>query len=377
MSLLIIRIFLPITCLLGVSLLPIAQAQDDQKTFRVAIKPSEPWVMYDTEKPKEQRNPIGFSIDLWQGIAKKIGVKTEWVYTQNVRLLLHSVQEGKADVGIAAITIRSDREKVVDFSTSMFELGLQIMVRADKSIGSPIMVLVKEVGKFMTTRNILLFLGVLFCVINIRWWADKRSPHESQIFSKTYGRGMYDAFWWSITMLLTWEAPKNRGIARLIDLSWHLIGLVALSILTGIIAASLTIQAVGGAITSEKDLPGKRVAAVATDAPKDYLEKLGARVIAVDTLNEGIDMVLKGDVDALVHDGPRLLYLAEQINRKHKPGVLVLPAVFNHQNYGIILPNGSDLLESINLALLKLREPEGFEKSFHNKLKEKWIPKTF
>ncbi len=92
MSLLIIRIFLPITCLLGVSLLPIAQAQDDQKTFRVAIKPSEPWVMYDTEKPKEQRNPIGFSIDLWQGIAKKIGVKTEWVYTQNVRLLLHSVQ---------------------------------------------------------------------------------------------------------------------------------------------------------------------------------------------------------------------------------------------------------------------------------------------
>lgn len=375
MSLLIIRIFLPIF-LLGVSLSPLAQAQDDQKTLRVAIKPSEPWVMYDIDKPPEQRNPIGFSIDLWQGIAKEIGVKTEWVYNPNVPELLRTVQEGKADVGIAAITIRHDREIVVDFSTSMFELGLQIMVRADKSIGSPLMVLVKEVGKFITPYNMILFLGILFCVINLRWAADKWSVHESQIFSKTYWRGVYDAFWWSITMLLTWEAPKNRGIARLIDLSWHLIGLVALSILTGIIAASLTIQAVGGAITSEKDLPGKRVAAVATDAPKDYLEKIGARVVAVDTLNQGIEMLLKGEVDALVHDGPRLLYLAEQINRKHKPGVLVLPSVFNHQNYGIIFPNGSDFLELINLGLLKLREPEGLEKSFHDKLKEKWIPKT-
>jgi polar amino acid transport system substrate-binding protein len=376
MSLLNKGFFLFLICLLGVSSLPIVQAQDDQKTLKVAIKPSEPWVMYDSNKALEERNPIGFSIDLWRGIAKEIGVKTEWVYNDNVRDLLDSVKEGKAHVGIAAITIRSDREKVVDFSTSMFELGLQIMVSADNSMGSPLMVLVKEVGKFMTTHNILVFLGLLFCVINIRWWADKRSPEASQIFSKNYGVGLYDAFWWSITMLLTWEAPKNRGIARLIDLSWHLIGLIALSILTGIIAATLTIQAVGGAIKSEKDLPGKRVAAVATDAPKDYLEKIGARVVAVDTLHQGIDLLLKGEVDALVHDGPRLSYLAEQINRKNKPGVLVLPAIFNQQNYGIIFPNGSELLESVNLALLKLREPEGLEKSFHEKLKEKWIPKT-
>ncbi len=216
----------------------------------------------------------------------------------------------------------------------------------------------------------------MFCVIHLRWWADKWSPKASQIFPQTYWHGLYDTFWWSITMLLTWEAPKNRGLARLIDLSWHLIGLIALGILTGIVAASLTIQAIGGAINSEKDLLGKRVAAVATDAPREYLENIGARVIPVDNLSQGIDMLLKEDVDALVHDGPRLLYLARQINRQHNPGVLVLPAIFNHQNYGIILPNNSQYLEKINLALLKLREPEGLEKSFHQKLKEKWIPQT-
>lgn len=352
--------------------------QEVPKTIRVAIKPSEPWVMYDADLPVEKRKPLGFSIELWEGIADKIGIQTQWIYENSVVDLLNSVREGRADAGISAITIRSDRELIVDFSTSMFELGLQIMVKADPGVGTPFRVLMTEVGKFVTLHNFLIFLVALFCAIHLRWWADKIDTSGSKkLFSANYWVGLSEAFWWSITMLITWEAPKNKGLARLVDLTWHFTGLVAMSILTGIIAAALTIQAVGGAIKSERDLPGKRVAAVATDAPKDYLEKIGARVVPVDNLNQGIEMVISGEVEALVHDGPRLLYLAEQVNRKRKkPSVLVLPAVFNHQNYGIVFPNGSEYLEPVNRALLKLREPEGLEKSFHDKLRDKWIPQT-
>jgi polar amino acid transport system substrate-binding protein len=353
-----------------------AYAQEEPKTLRVAIKPSEPWVMYDNTVPPAQRKPVGFSIDLWKGIAKELGVKTQWVYQDNVPDLLKSVQQGQADVGISAITIRSDREQVVDFSTSMFELGLQIMVKPNANMNAPIKVLIQQVGRFITLPNVLIFLSVLFCIINLRWWVDRLDSSGTKLFThNNYWHGLSEAFWWSITMLITWEAPKSKGLARMVDLGWHFTGLIAMSVLTGIIAAALTIQAVGGAISSEKDLPGKRVAAVATDAPRDYLENIGARVVPVNNLNEGIDRLLDGEVDALVHDGPRLLYLAEQRNKKEKQ-VAVLPAVFNHQNYGIVLPNGSDSLESVNLALLKLREPEGLEDSFHTKLKKKWIPKT-
>ena len=352
-----------------------AYAQDDPETLRVAIKPSEPWVMYDTSLPPAQRKPVGFSIDLWNGIAKELGMKTQWVYETNVRDLLKSVQQGKADVGISAITIRSDREQVVDFSTAMFELGLQIMVKPNASMNAPFKVLIQQVGRFITLQNILIFLCVLFGIINLRWWVDRLDGSGTKLFPHSYWHGLSEAFWWSITMLITWEAPKSKGLARVVDLAWHFTGLIAMSILTGIIAAALTIQAVSGSITDEKDLPSKRVAAVATDAPRDYLEKIRARVVPVNTLNEGIDKLLDGEVDALVHDGPRLLYLAEKINKKDKK-VAVLPAVFNNQNYGIVLPNGSDSLESVNLALLKLREPEGLEDSFHSKLKKKWHLKT-
>jgi polar amino acid transport system substrate-binding protein len=140
-----------------------AFAQEGElKTLRVAIKPSEPWVMYDTSLPDDKKQPIGFSIDLWRGIAKEIDAKTQWVYTKNVPELLKTVQEGRADVGISAITIRSDREKVVDFSTSMFELGLQIMVREETGLGSPFTVLIEEISQFLTLENLIIFYSPYF-----------------------------------------------------------------------------------------------------------------------------------------------------------------------------------------------------------------------
>ncbi|MDM8569055.1 transporter substrate-binding domain-containing protein [Thiotrichales bacterium HSG1] len=361
--------------LILILLLPsITNAQETEpETFRVAIKLSEPWVMYDKNLPIEERNPVGFSIDFWNGIAEKLKVQTEWVYSKDVSELLKTVQENRAEVGISAVTIRSDREEIINFSTSMFELGLQIMLRSDMGITSPFKVLREEVGKFITLANFIVFCLALLMAINLRWWADT-NDQGTKLFPQTYWLGIHSAFWWSVTMLITWDAPRNRGgLARFIDLCWHFTGLVAMSVLTGIIAAALTIQAVGGTIKNEKDLPGKRVAAVATDAPKDYLKNIGAIVIQVDTLNQGIKMLLNKEVEALVHDGPRLLYLTEKINQTEEK-VIVLPAVFNYQNYGIVLPNNNKYLEKINLALLELRESDGLNNSFHSRLKKKWIP---
>ncbi len=74
-------------------------------------------------------------------------------------------------------------------------------------------------------------------------------------------------------MSVTWETPESKGIARVIDLFWHIVGIIAISILTAIVTAALTAKTMGSSITSEKDLIGKYVAAVETDAPRRYLVK--------------------------------------------------------------------------------------------------------
>jgi len=343
------------------------------ETLRIGIKPSEPWVMYDQNVSEENRKPIGFSIDLWNKIAQELQVKTEWVYYNSTSALVEATKNQEIDAGISAVTITSSREKDIDFSSSMYELGLQVMVDASKSSASVLELMGKEIKKMMSLETTVMFLLFLLLTIHLRWFVDRRDE-SSDLFSKNYFSGIIDAFWWGITMLITWETPPNKGLARVIDLMWHIVGILAVSILTAIVTSALTAQAIGGSIRSEKDLAGKYVAAVATDAPRKYVEKIGANVIPVKTLDEGIALVRSGKAEALVHDGPRLVYLANKINKAEKKKVLmVAPFTFNPQNYGIVLPTGSPLKERTDQALLKLREANGLEQSFHEELKKKWL----
>jgi len=348
----------------------------EKETLKIGIKPSEPWVMYDQNVSEEKRKPIGFSIDLWNKIAQNLNVNTKWVYYDSTSALIDGAKNKEIDAGISAITITSEREKVIDFSNSMYELGLQAMVDATKSSASVLELMGKEIQKMMTFKSILIFLIFLLITIHIRWYVDSRDKN-SNLFNKDYKKGIIDSFWWGLTMLVTWETPPNKGVARVIDLMWHIVGIIAISILTAIVTSALTAQAIGGSIRSEKDLVGKYVAVVATDAPRKYVEKIGANVIPVKTLKDGIKLLREGKADALVHDGPRLVYLANQINKKeHKKVLAVAPFQFNPQNYGIVFPPKSELREKVDRILLKLRESDGLEKSFHEKLKEKWLKES-
>ena len=343
------------------------------ESLKVGIKPSEPWVMYDKNSSVDDRKPIGFSIDLWNKISKDLGRETEWVYYDSTSKLVEATKSGEIDAGISAITITSNRETDIDFSNSMYELGLQVMTDAENSSSSVLSIMGKEIKKMMSLQAIIIFLLFLLATIHLRWFID-RKDEESDLFSKNYLSGIIDAFWWGITMLITWETPRSKGLARTIDLMWHIVGILAVSILTAIVTASLTAQTLGGSIKSEKDLAGKFVAAVSTDAPRRYIEKIGANVVAVDSLDDGIKLLRDGKVEALVHDGPRLVYLANKINKKEKKKVLLVSNFqFNPQNYGIIFPTESKLKEQVDRTLLRLREANGLEKSFHRELKDKWL----
>jgi len=340
-----------------------------KESLKVAIKPSEPWVMIEQAK-----EPYGFSIDLIKQIAHDMNRSIEWVYLDSVPNLVASVQQRKADLGISAITINSKREEVVDFSHSMYELGLQIMIASKDVHLSPFDTLSEQVTKLFTLEGFFYFLGIIFVMINIRWYLNIHSKKEQLIFSENYLQGIYESFWWALTMLITWEAPKSKGVSRILDLSWHMMGLLGFSLLTAMVTSSLTAKAVGGSIKNEKDLIGKYVAAVATDAPREYLENLGANVVAVKSLEEGMELLRKGEVKALVHDGPRLIYLANKHNKKvQKTELLVLPHIFNHQNYGIVFPENSPIREEVNRILLKLRTPQGIDESYYQKLNDKWF----
>ncbi|PHR23887.1 MAG: glutamine ABC transporter substrate-binding protein GlnH [Desulfotalea sp.] len=79
----------------------------------------------------------GFDVDLWAGIAKRIKVEYELV-PMDFNGLIPGLTTGNLDVVLAAIFIKSAREKAIDFSHPYFRAGLKVLVREEnKDINGP------------------------------------------------------------------------------------------------------------------------------------------------------------------------------------------------------------------------------------------------
>lgn len=80
-------------------------------TLTVALDPSNaPWEFYD----KDNKTIIGFDADIARQISATLGLKLQMVPT-TFDSLLPSLQAGKFPVAISDVTIKPEREKVVDF----------------------------------------------------------------------------------------------------------------------------------------------------------------------------------------------------------------------------------------------------------------------
>jgi polar amino acid transport system substrate-binding protein len=64
-------------------------------------------------------NKVGFDIDLMTEIAKRIGVKLEWV-DMPFDSLIAGVQGGKIDASISAFNYTEERDKVIDFTDAYY-----------------------------------------------------------------------------------------------------------------------------------------------------------------------------------------------------------------------------------------------------------------
>ena len=80
---------------------------------------------------EEDGKYAGFDIDIWKALADDLGLNYE-LRPMNFEKIIPSLKSGSLDVAIAAITINSEREKIIDFSYPYFDSGLSVMVKADR-----------------------------------------------------------------------------------------------------------------------------------------------------------------------------------------------------------------------------------------------------
>jgi polar amino acid transport system substrate-binding protein len=150
----------------------LAQGSGQQK-LRVVTRVLPPLVV---EEPGGKL--AGFSIELWESIAARLKLETAFQVAPNVGALLADMRSGKADVGVAAVSITSAREAEFDFTQPILNAGLQIMVRGrgQDDGGNPFW----DLLGLLFSSAILVWLGIALLLIvipaHIVWYLEKDCP---------------------------------------------------------------------------------------------------------------------------------------------------------------------------------------------------------
>lgn len=307
----------------------------------------------------------GFSIDLWNAIASDLGRTTKFITASKFSGLLQAVEQDSVDIAIANISITSKREEVVDFSHPIFDSGLQIMMRVHGSSAGILSTLFTwQMFGWLAVGGL-----VLFSVATLMWFFERRSQ---DFFNQPYREGIWRSFWWALNVVVNGgfeERIPNSWPGRIFAVILVISSLFVVSIFVAKITATLTVGELRSSIQSLSDLHGKTVATTTGSTSSAYLQTNLVRHQKLNSISALFAGLESGKLDAIVHDAPILAYYAAT---RGKGIVKTVGPIFHREKYGIVLKQGSALVEPVNLSLLRLRENGTYQI-----LIDKWFGETY
>ena len=295
----------------------------------------------------------GLSIELWNEIANRLNFKFSWKELDLVNLL-NDVSQGNIDAGIAAITITSEREKLLDFSHSYYSTGLSIALPKNSDTGWKNVI--KGIFSFKMLQIILSVLAILFVIGTAAWLIERKKNPES--FNPNPIKGISSGIWWAAVTMTTVGygdmTPKTLG-GRLIALFWMFSSLLLISFIVAGISSTLTQSRLEALVSSPKDLPRARVASLHKSTSDEYLRDRKIKPRYYKTVQDALAALNKDAVYAVVYDEALLKYLVHHsFERNYERTIEIYEGVFEAQQYGIAFPENSPLRESVNRTLLKI-----------------------
>ncbi|MEO0939547.1 MAG: transporter substrate-binding domain-containing protein [Pseudomonadota bacterium] len=265
---------------------------------------------------------VGFSIDLMRAISAEMGAEVRFEPKPSFAEMLSAVERAEVDGAIANISITGGREAVMDFTLPIFRSGLQIMVHAEDGPS-------RLLPAVMTRELALVMFGGLALLVSMGTFA------------------------WLLAPLLT----RSAG-GRVISVIMGTVALLVVSIMVANLTTALTLRGLKEQVASLDDLDGRLVATTAGSTASAFL---AGRDIGHETFVDYISLIAAfedNELDAVFFDAPLLAYYVSTDGRGK---ARLIDRVFQPEDYGIALPQGSDLREQLNLALLELQESGAYE----------------
>ena len=329
------------------------------KKFVIGISKISPFVFR-----RSSRKLTGFEIDLWESIAKKLGIKITYK-SLTLKQLLSSIRENTVDMGFGGITRTHEREKLFNFSHFTLRSQLGILMRKHPKIH-----LVHSISSFLSENGRVLmkvawfFFVFLFITGHITWFFERGAG----TFSTSYLQGIWDVTWWLIVTITTvgyGDFVPATILGRVMAVFVIVFGYAAFAVFIAKLSSSITMQHLKKSIEKISDLGGKIVATKKDSIFEDQLRNIGAHTVTVSDIEKAYDLLDSGKVTAVLFDAPTLL---THKKTDTKDRFLLIHDVHNEQTYGFAFPNHSTLRGRVNAAILEMYESGDYEDIY-----QKWF----
>jgi polar amino acid transport system substrate-binding protein len=327
-----------------------AQVPEEPTTVRLAVRNLEPFVIIDGDRFS------GFSIEVWQEIAERASLETEYVVVDNVTEQLEAVSSGRADAAIGAISVTGEREATWDFSQPIADGGLAVLTTSSDESGwwGSLRAILGVIGWF-----VVLLLIVLVLAGHAVWLAER---HRNPDIPDDYLHGVPEAMWFSVVSVFTvgyGDHVPRSPLGRLVTVGFIIVGIIVVSQFTASLASQLTAERLTSPVAGVDDLGGRRVATVEGTTAAEEMRRRPVELVEVDDLDVAGSLLLDGEVDAVVYDAPALEWFAKGDGQGR---TAVVGGIFDPEYYAVATMDGSPLTERIDRALLETREDGTWER---------------
>jgi len=326
---------------------------DAKKKLRVAAMPLVAVLDWDGPQPK------GVVIDVWDEVAGRLGVTTEFVRVRTVAELLGSVAAGgTADVALGPVAIVESRERLADLTHAISHSGLRIAVRQRTGTG-----FTGALASLLSWRLAQLVAAVLALAVvsgHLLWWFERRGNPRS--FPPDYPRGVLEAVWWIASTIVTGGCDDKHvdgPLGRALAFTWMIGGIVLVASFTSVLTAEMTVERVSGSIQGPRDLAGRTVGCQEGFVGGDSVRERGGTVQEFANLPEAIDALAMGMVEAVVAENHQLMHV---VTRRPRADIRIVGPIFDSFDYGFAVPTGSPLREPMNTVILQMREDGALER---------------
>ncbi|CAF1174440.1 unnamed protein product [Didymodactylos carnosus] len=357
---------------------PTGSAKLDGVSLRIGVIQSVPFTVITSVTDEFGQNTVkltGYIPDLINLLQNRIGFIPNILIApsnQTYDALVKAVADGVYDVVIGDVTITAKRRLIVDFSSSIFDNSLRIIIRKPSGVSVDLLAFLKPFSPnlWLLILGATVYAGILICLL-------ERGENEA-LQNKSIISVCAMSVWYSFGNLVGYGADFDARTAagRLLTVGLYMLSIVLVASYTANLASDLTLSKSQSVISGIDDIkrgkiPFNRIGIRVGTAMEDYyLAEISNNIpnyfaiLGANTQQQVSDDLLDGIIDASFMD----IGAAEYITNNIYCNLTLVGDDFDEGAFGIVTPKQWVYAQDLDVNILSLRESDDL-----NNLKVKWF----